>query len=221
VASHRLAFGQDRHRRVVAMQTLGCQNMRLDQAIQRHGGEHPGPDLVGQRRDTQLNALAPEALALPIQGQMLAELVEQDRRQKRRPDEAAWRGMERRRRLRNRLAGAARELLAHRLDQLPPPRDYLQGLGHVLAKLRQVGRSAARTARRGGKDNPLAFNILREGLAHRPTTRERSNRLCRLGRRLGRQFVFCRRRFQLLQLQLELVEQPLLALRTLAVKLTA
>ena len=41
--------------------------MRLDQPIQWQGGEHPGSNLVGQRRDAQLNALALEALALPIQ----------------------------------------------------------------------------------------------------------------------------------------------------------
>jgi hypothetical protein len=51
-------------------------------------------------------------------------------------------------------------------------------------------------------------NALRSSAA-----RERSNRLGLPGCLLGRQLVLGRRRFQLLQLQLELIEQTLLALR--------
>lgn len=47
-----------------------------------------------------------------VQRHVLAKLVEQDCRQKRRPDEAAQRGMERRRRPHDGPAGEARELLA-------------------------------------------------------------------------------------------------------------
>jgi hypothetical protein len=53
--------------------------MGFDQLKERPGGEDAGADLVGQRRDRQVNPLAFEALALPIEGQMLAELVEQNR----------------------------------------------------------------------------------------------------------------------------------------------
>jgi hypothetical protein len=69
------------------------QNMRLDQAIQRQAGEDPGPDLVGKRRHAKIDAFAPEPLALAVQWQVLPELVEQDRRQQPRSDEAAWRGV--------------------------------------------------------------------------------------------------------------------------------
>jgi hypothetical protein len=93
------------------------------------------------------------------------------------------------------------------------PRHDLQRLGHVLAQLRQLGRSATRAARRRGKDNPLAFNILGERLTGRPLARERADRLRLLGRLFSRQLVLGRRCFRLLQLQLKLIEQPLLAPR--------
>jgi hypothetical protein len=55
--------------------------MGLDQAVERHRGEHPGADLVGQRRDAEIDALALEALALTVQRDVLGELVEQDGRE--------------------------------------------------------------------------------------------------------------------------------------------
>lgn len=130
----RLALGQDRHRGVVAMQPLGRQDMRLDQSVERHGREHAGANLVGKRRDAEIDAFAFEAGALVVQRDVLAELVEQDRRQKLRPDEAARRRMERRR---NRFAVAAGELFAHRLDHFPLARNHLQRLGDILAQFRR------------------------------------------------------------------------------------
>jgi hypothetical protein len=65
---------------------------------------------------------------------MLAVLLEQDHRQQ------AWAGptagdhMEGCRSLADLLAVAAGEFLADMLDYLPPPRDYLQRLGEVLAQ---------------------------------------------------------------------------------------
>ena len=58
--------------------------------------------------------------------------------------------MERRRRLIDTLAVAAREPLAHMLDDLPLARDDLQRLGYILAELGQARSAAAgatRTAR--------------------------------------------------------------------------
>ena len=100
-------------------------------------------DLVGQRRQAQLDAFAGIAFALPVERLMLAELLEQDHRQQVRPGKAARRDVERCRRLGDRLALAARELLAHCLDDLPLARDHLQRLGDILAELRQLGRAAA------------------------------------------------------------------------------
>ena len=125
------------------------------------------------------------ALALPVQRLMLAELLEQDHGQQVRSGEAARRHMERRRRLRDRLAVPARELLPHRLDHLPLPRDHLQRLGDVLAQLRQLRRAAAGTAFRCGDDDALARQMIGERLARRPLALERLYRL-RPGRRLSR-----------------------------------
>ena len=119
-----LAPGQDRHGRVVAMQPLGSQDVALDQRIKRLQDRRAGAHLVGQRRYAQINAFATVSFALAVQRLMLAELLEQDHGQQVRSGEAARRDVERRRRLRDRLAFPTRELLAHRLDHLPLPRDH-------------------------------------------------------------------------------------------------
>lgn len=64
----RLALGQDRHRGVVAMQPPGGQDMRLDERMQRLQREGARTHLVSQRRDAQLDPLAPVALALRFSG---------------------------------------------------------------------------------------------------------------------------------------------------------
>src|SRR3546814_16796728 len=75
--------------------------------------------------------------------------------------------MERRRRLTDRLAIAAGELLAHRLDHLPPARDHLQSLGHVLAQLGQPAAAAAQAVGRRRDDQALAPVAVRKGLSRR------------------------------------------------------
>lgn len=69
--------------------------MRLVSSVERHGREHAGADLIGKRRDAEIDALAFESGALAVQRNVLPELVEQDRRQKLRPDKprgVAWNG---------------------------------------------------------------------------------------------------------------------------------
>jgi hypothetical protein len=90
-----------------------------------------GADLVGQCRQAQIDTLPPVAFALTVQRLMLAELLKQDHRQQVGPGEAAWRDMERCRRLCDRLAIPTRELLAHRLDHLPLAGNHLQRLGDI------------------------------------------------------------------------------------------
>ena len=92
----RLALGQDRHGGVVAVQPLGGQHMALDQRMKRLQHRRTGADLVGQRRQAQIDALPPVAFALPVQRLMLAELLEQDHGQQVRPGKAARRHVERR-----------------------------------------------------------------------------------------------------------------------------
>src|SRR5438132_1002972 len=103
---------------------------------------------------------------------MLAELLEQDHGQQVGAGKAAWRHMEWRGRLCDRLAVPARELLAHRLDHLPLARHDFQRLGDVLAQLRQLRRTTARTALRRGDDDALAREMSRERFAGRPLALE-------------------------------------------------
>jgi hypothetical protein len=97
-----------------------------------------GPDLVGQRRQAQVNPFARIAFALPVQRLMLAEFLKQDHRQEARAGEAARRDMERRRRLGDRFALPTGEPLPNGLDHLPLTRNDLKRLGDVLAELRQL-----------------------------------------------------------------------------------
>ena len=92
-----LALRQDRHRRIVAMKPFGRHDMLLDQAMERPQGRSAGADMVGQRRERQIDAFAGIALALPVQRLVLAILLEQDHRQQIRPGMPARDDVERRR----------------------------------------------------------------------------------------------------------------------------
>jgi hypothetical protein len=67
-----LAFGQNRHGRVIAVQTLGRHDVGLHQRQQglQHGGA--GADLVGQGGQADLDTLTGEALALPVERLVLS-----------------------------------------------------------------------------------------------------------------------------------------------------
>ena len=118
------------------MQALGGENMPLDPIMQWAKGMDAGPDLIGQRRQREVDALAGVALRLPVQRLMLPELLEQDHRQKAGSKKASRCRIKRRGRLADGLAFAAGELLADRLDDLPLPRDHLKRLGDVFTQLR-------------------------------------------------------------------------------------
>lgn len=149
---------------------------------------------------------------------MHAELVEQDRRQQLRTDEAARRGMERCRRLADLLAIAAGELFPHRLDQLEPARDLLQRLGHILAQLRQSRSTAAGAVRWSLNDDALAFDVIRPGLAHQPLAREGAHALgFRRGGTCGK-LILARRGDEFFKFQLQLLDQPRRALGALPVQ---
>jgi len=139
-----LVLGQHRHRGVVTVDALGRQHMGADQDHQRRQRRGAGADPIGQRRDAEVDAFAREPLALPVQRLMFAELAVHDRCQQVWTGAATRDRMKRRRRLGDRLARPARELLAYRLDHLIATRDALQGLGDRLAELGELA-AAART----------------------------------------------------------------------------
>ena len=117
---------------------------------------------------------------------MQAVLGEQDVGQELRPGAPARDRVRRRRRLSDRFAGSARELLAHVLDHLPLARDQLQRLGHVLAQL--VQNAAAAWAGRGRRiDHTLARQVLRQRPARRLASLERLHVDLGGCRRSGRQ----------------------------------
>lgn len=80
---------------IAFFKALGREHMTLDQLEERRDGEGSVADLVGQRRQRQVDPLGLKAQTLAVEGDVHAELVEQDRPQQLRTDEAARRGMER------------------------------------------------------------------------------------------------------------------------------
>ena len=89
------------------MQALGCQDVARDQRVERRQGGGGGADLIGERGEAEVHALAGVALGLAVERLMLAELLEEQHRKEARPRPAARRGVERRRRLGDALAVAA------------------------------------------------------------------------------------------------------------------
>ena len=84
-----LALGQHRYRRVVTVQAFGRQHMGLDQPVQRCEHDGTRANLVGQRRQAELDALTGVALGLAVERLMLGELLEQNHRQQVRARPAA------------------------------------------------------------------------------------------------------------------------------------
>ena len=196
------------------MDALGRQDVAADQLHEWRQRRGTGADPVGQGRDVEIDAFAGKALALAVERQVKTVLAEQDHRQQSGAGAAAGDRVERRRRLADPLARSAAELLADGLDHLPLPGDHLQRLGHILAKLDQL----ALTARAGGgcrDDDAFARQMGWQRAPHRLAPGEASDRaLARIGRRiLGGSGVLGGARFQFLELQLQLVEQPAPLLR--------
>ena len=208
-----LALGQHRHGRVVAVQTRSRQHVGRNQVVQRPQRHRTRAHLVGQRRQAEIDALSRVAIPLPVERLVLPVLLEQDHGQQVRARPAARHRVERRRRLRDLLAAPAGELLAHRLDDLPPARDRLQRLRHILADLRQPFRSAALTGRGRRHHHTLARKVVGERLARRLAADEPLDLGARGRRLLSRQLVLCRARRELIEGELQLAEQALTALR--------
>src|SRR5262249_3184614 len=96
-----------------------------------------GPNPICERRHIEVNAFTFINIALTIERKVQAVLGEQNVSEQLGAGAAARYGMRWRRRLADRLAAAAGELLAHMRDHFPLPRNKLQRLGHILAHLAQ------------------------------------------------------------------------------------
>ena len=215
---HRLPFGQNRHRRVVAVHAAAGKDMGADQIVERAQQRGAAADLIGERREAEIDAFPPVPFRLPIERLVLSVLLEQHHCEKARAGEAARQHMERRRGLADRLARPACELLPDVLQHLPLPRHDLQRLGDVLAELGKPGRPAAGAGARAGNDDPLARQILREGFARWLLAGERANRGTRCWRSpFASELILRRGRFEFLQFELHLVEKARAPFAALAV----
>lgn len=155
-----LALRHDRHGGVIAVQPFGGQHVSFDQPVKRHQREGSGTDLVGERRYAERHAFAGETLGLAVERLMLAVLLEQQHGEEAWACPSAWHDVERRRRLGDRLAIPAGDLLPHGLDDLPRARDHLQRLGDILAEPRQPRAAAGRAGAWRGNNDPLARQML-------------------------------------------------------------
>ena len=127
--------------------------------------------------------------------------------------------MERRRRLRDLLAVPAGELLPHGLDHFPLTRRRLQRLRHIFAELAQARAAAAGAARRRLDHDALARQMFGEGIPLRPFALKPGDRRRFCDRLFRSELVFRRARFQLFELERQLIDQPRGALRLLPVDL--
>src|SRR5438445_13015539 len=87
------------------------EHVPADQFNERRQARRAGGDPVCQGRHVELDALAGIGLALPVEGLMLAKLAIKDHRQQAGAGARSGDDMERRRWLRDLLAGPAGELL--------------------------------------------------------------------------------------------------------------
>ena len=139
---------------------------------------------------------------------MLAVLGRQHQGKQMRTSTATGDGVRGSRRLADRLAAAAGDLLPHMHDHLPAARHAFEGLGDVLAELAD-GAAALGTGTGCGVEDPLARQVLGQGSACRLTGAIPSRwPIDRRDSDLGRDLCLSCGLLELAQLQLELVNQP-------------
>jgi hypothetical protein len=191
------------------MDALGGEHVHLDQLVERPQRRRTGADMIRHGRYRELDPLAGKFIALPVERLMVGIFLDQHHRQQARPGKAARDRVERRRWLRDSLAGAAAELLPHMLRHEPLPRNDVEGLGDILTDLRQVRAAAAGARRRCRMNDPPPRQIGGKVAARRLAPREAPHLDAR---RLGLRLVLCRGRGEFFELELHLLDQPLAAL---------
>ena len=80
-AGDRFAFGEHRHGRVIAMQTLASEDVLVDQHRKRGQRRGAAADVVGERRSRQIDAFTRIAVRLTVERLMLPIFLKQDHRQ--------------------------------------------------------------------------------------------------------------------------------------------
>ena len=186
---------------------------RLNNWGERH---HAGADPIRQCRDIDLDPFPGIGLALAVQRLMQQELVDQHHRQQARPGKAARDRMGGCRRLGDRLAIPAGELLTDVLNDFPASRLALQGLRDHLAKLVQPLTAAFTAGARRRFHDTFNRQVIRQGTSRRP----RILRALLLGgfwcRDLGLGFLLGLGLFKILDGQLKLLDQQPAAFRRLS-----
>lgn len=181
-------------------------NMRLDQLVQRHQQFSHGTNLVSQGREAELHAFTRITFRLAVERLMLAIFLEDDHGKQAGACPAARDRVERGGRLADLFAIPAGELFSNGLNHLPRPRHHLQRIRNVFAHLHDPAGPAAGAGARGRDHHTLTRQMFWEGLADRLAPIEGRN--CRLLRRLlNPQFIRRRGGFQILELQLKLIDQ--------------
>ena len=201
------------------MQSFRSENMGTDQIVDRLQRDRAGPDLIGQRRKADLDPFFGIAFGLPVQGLVLAELLKENHGQQVWPRPPAGCGMERGWRLADLLALPAGELLADGLDDFPLPGNDLQSLGDVFAHLHDARRPAAAAGGRGFDHHALTGQMFREGLAGGTAAFESGDRGLR-GERVSLGTIFPKVCLEILELHLELLDQPGMAFGAVAILFT-
>jgi len=146
---------------------------------------------------------------------MIGVFVDQDHRQQARARVATGDGVERRRRLADLLAGPAAELLAHMLGDEQLPRHHVQRLRDILADLRELGAATARATGWSWMHDAPALQVIGEIPARRRPPHMALHGIGPL--RFGLGLAGCRN--EVFELQLQLIDQALAALRARAVQL--
>ncbi|SEF12761.1 hypothetical protein SAMN05444161_8822 [Rhizobiales bacterium GAS191] len=204
-----LHLRQHRHGGVVAVNALGGEDVFLDELVERPQHSRAGTHMIRERRDRELDPLARIVLALAVERLVVGVFFHQHHGQEARTGKAARDRMERRRRLRDLLAGPARELLPDMLRDEPLPRNDIERLGDILSDLRQLRAAAARaSARRRVHDAP-ARQVGGKVAPCRLAPRKAFNLDAR---RFGLGVILPGGRGQLLELQFQLIDKPLAAL---------
>jgi len=123
-----LVFGQQRQRRIIGMEPIAAQHMALEQHEQRFGDHAHHADLVGKGREAERHAFGGEAVALAVERLVQAVFLEDEAGEEVRAEHAARGDVERCRRLADRLATAAGDLLADGADDLVTGGYLFEGL---------------------------------------------------------------------------------------------